>query len=263
MRKKCMFFFFLLGFSVLFANGGDTEKKKNSFAQELKKLLPDSLVVSVISHPLFGIDSSLVKWKKEIRERAKERKRKKKKINPYNIFFTDSSVLRGREYMKMYKGVLDSAYRKDGVPPNITTAILRIESDLGDSLGNFSAPNTFFTLYALYSKTLKTKKSHVKQFAALVGISQDLEVDIFSIKSSWAGAIAKMQFMPLSFHLAVDGDGDGVIDPFTSDVDAIFSITNYLSENGWKKGNWRAVYRYNRSKRYVNAVFKYSTLLEE
>ena len=56
-------------------------------------------------------------------------------------------------------------------------------------------------------------------------------------KGSWAGAMGQTQFMPSSFwKFAVDFDGDGHKNIWTSVPDALASTANYLKENGWQSG---------------------------
>ena len=54
---------------------------------------------------------------------------------------------------------------------------------------------------------------------------------------SYAGAMGQPQFMPSSYlKLAVDFDGDGRRDIWTSKADVLASIANYLARNGWRPG---------------------------
>jgi membrane-bound lytic murein transglycosylase B len=57
---------------------------------------------------------------------------------------------------------------------------------------------------------------------------------------SWAGAMGQSQFMPSSFlQYAVDFDGDGRRDIWTSQADVFASAANYLARNGWvRTGGW-------------------------
>jgi membrane-bound lytic murein transglycosylase B len=51
---------------------------------------------------------------------------------------------------------------------------------------------------------------------------------------SWAGAMGQSQFMPSSYLAhAVDYDGDGRRDIWTSPPDVFASIANYLAKAGW------------------------------
>jgi membrane-bound lytic murein transglycosylase B len=54
---------------------------------------------------------------------------------------------------------------------------------------------------------------------------------------SYAGAMGQPQFMPSSFlRLAVDFDGDGRRDIWTSKPDVLGSIANFLAQSGWRAG---------------------------
>jgi membrane-bound lytic murein transglycosylase B len=55
------------------------------------------------------------------------------------------------------------------------------------------------------------------------------------MKGSWAGAMGQPQFMPSSYlRYAVDFDGDGRRDIWTSHADAFASMANYLKHHGWR-----------------------------
>jgi Transglycosylase SLT domain len=71
---------------------------------------------------------------------------------------------------------------------------------------------------------------------------------------SSAGAVGWTQFMPSTWHrFGVDADGDGRRDP-NSAPDAIFAAARYLRHLG-APGDWRkALFGYNHSRSYVDAV---------
>src|SRR5205814_9661012 len=57
------------------------------------------------------------------------------------------------------------------------------------------------------------------------------------MKGSWAGAMGQPQFMPSSFlRHAVDLDGDGRIDIWSSIPDVFGSMAHYLQNAGWTRG---------------------------
>ncbi|MNS97777.1 Membrane-bound lytic murein transglycosylase B precursor [compost metagenome] len=57
------------------------------------------------------------------------------------------------------------------------------------------------------------------------------------LKGSWAGAMGQTQFMPDSYlKLGVDQNGDGKVDIWGSDADALASAANLLAQAGWKRG---------------------------
>jgi murein DD-endopeptidase MepM/ murein hydrolase activator NlpD len=71
---------------------------------------------------------------------------------------------------------------------------------------------------------------------------------------SSAGAVGWMQFMPSTWlRWGMDGDGDGVADPWSPD-DAIFSAARYLAAAGGATDLPRAIFAYNHAQWYVDEV---------
>ena len=55
--------------------------------------------------------------------------------------------------------------------------------------------------------------------------------------ASWAVALGGPQFLPSVYlRLAVDGDGDGLADIWSSEADTLASIANYFVNAGWRPG---------------------------
>ena len=81
---------------------------------------------------------------------------------------------------------------------------------------------------------------------------------------SSAGAIGPMQFMPATFAAyAVDGDGDGVTDPWNP-ADAIFTAARYLCASGAGRGAdgvRDALFAYNHAEWYVDLVLAARTAI--
>ena len=73
--------------------------------------------------------------------------------------------------------------------------------------------------------------------------------------ASTAGAQGPMQFIPSTWR--VYGLGGNVHDPH----DAILGAANYLHANGAPRNYPRALYRYNPSRAYVDAVLRYARLI--
>jgi membrane-bound lytic murein transglycosylase B len=72
---------------------------------------------------------------------------------------------------------------------------------------------------------------------------------------SVAGAQGPMQFLPATWHAY--GLGGDIQDPH----DAILGAANYLHANGAPDSYARALYRYNPSPLYVDAVLRYARLI--
>jgi len=67
-------------------------------------------------------------------------------------------------------------------------------------------------------------------------MSREESLDPLAPLGSYAGAMGIPQFMPSSFrNYAVDGDGDGRRNLWTSWADVFASVANYLREHGWRK----------------------------
>jgi membrane-bound lytic murein transglycosylase B len=73
--------------------------------------------------------------------------------------------------------------------------------------------------------------------------------------SSSAGARGPMQFLPSTWRLY--GMGGNIRDP----EDAILGAANYLHASGAPRNNRRAIYAYNHSRRYVEAIARYSRVM--
>ncbi len=118
----------------------------------------------------------------------------------------------------------------------------------------------------MMEKAQKKASWAIGELLALQQMRKVSPIPIQQLRGSWAGAFGLSQFIPSSYvKLAVDGNGDGKINLF--DVrDAAHSVGHYLSTAGWgtsKKARHRAVYNYNHSEDYVNAVLGLCTRLEK
>ena len=66
---------------------------------------------------------------------------------------------------------------------------------------------------------------------------QEGHVTLADMRSSWAGAMGQPQLLPSGFYkYAIDFDGDGRRDIWTSVPDVLGTIANHLVELGWQRG---------------------------
>jgi membrane-bound lytic murein transglycosylase B len=57
------------------------------------------------------------------------------------------------------------------------------------------------------------------------------------MQGSWAGAMGHTQFMPTAYtNYAIDGDGDGIVNLWESEQDALASAAHFLWKLGWTPG---------------------------
>jgi membrane-bound lytic murein transglycosylase B len=77
-----------------------------------------------------------------------------------------------------------------------------------------------------------------EQLVAALKIIQRGDVTPEGMLGSWAGAMGQTQFIPTTYQaFAVDFDGDGHRDIWTSNADALASTANYLRASGWQSGS--------------------------
>jgi len=150
------------------------------------------------------------------------------------IFVTDKRSSKGRKFIKKHQATLLRAEKKYGVPVEIITAIIGVESYYGKHTGKYTIFDSLTTLGFDYPKRSKFFRSELKQFLLL---SKEENIDVDEMTGSYAGAMGMPQFISSSYRrYAVDFDGDGKRDLWNSIEDVIGSVANYFSEHGWKSG---------------------------
>ncbi|WP_442864405.1 lytic murein transglycosylase [Aurantiacibacter sp. MUD11] len=171
-------------------------------------------------------------------------------VNPATGFAWMSSYLRrhntpsrisgGVRKLAEVRPLAAEVERQYGVPAEILVAIWGHETAYGAVMGSFDLPRSLATLAwdgrrrTLFERELIDVLKMVDQ-----GVPRD------QLTGSWAGAFGNGQFLPSVYlRLAVDGDGDGDRDVWTSDVDTLHSIANYFRDAGWRTGEPWAVRAY-------------------
>ncbi len=150
------------------------------------------------------------------------------------IFVTKSRISEGKTYFKQHHTILKHAEEKYGVPAEIITAILGVESRYGRHKGKFRVMDSLTTLGFDYPPR---RTFYRKELAEFLLLSREEKLDPLSFVGSYAGAMGKAQFIASSYrHYAIDFDGDKVRDLLHSDADAIGSIASYLKRHGWQRG---------------------------
>jgi membrane-bound lytic murein transglycosylase B len=224
--------------------------KKDAIAQKLKNNgFSDDEIQSIFS------DSRIKLYPEMLNRSGKGLNYMSRKFG----LLTKKSVMRGQKVLKEHSAVFKEIENRFGVEKEVLVAIYRVETNLGNTRGNYPVINSLLTM-SVYEN--RRSEWATEELINLLMICKGNNKDPFSIKGSWAGAFGLCQFIPSSYLLyAVDGNGDGAIDLFNFN-DAIASIANYLKEHGWVKGNMnrnkKAVWAYNHCDNYVKAVFAYA-----
>jgi membrane-bound lytic murein transglycosylase B len=194
------------------------------------------------------------------------------------------SIKKGKIFIKENKESLSSLEKRFGTSPQIITAILVVESKLGNYPMRYNVVTAYANLASLLDPdylgqiqkkyageypllndedTIKRAQSKAQwaldELYHLVRIANELKMDPLSIMGSFAGAIGPAQFIPSTFRTyGVDGDEDGICNPFNM-ADAKASIGHYLKSSGWSEDasletKRNVIWQYNHSQVYVNTI---------
>ncbi len=138
--------------------------------------------------------------------------------------------------------IAEEAYR---ISKYITSAIIGIESDFGKKKGDFNPFNAYVSMYADNYK----KEFASTQLEELLIFCEKNEIDVLSLKSSYAGAISYAQFLPYSLNRWFIGN-----DLYDMDNN-ILSAASYLSYFKKITGSLEeAISEYNPSELFVKTV---------
>jgi lytic murein transglycosylase len=142
-------------------------------------------------------------------------------------------IANGRSKLNEWKKTLDAVEKKYGVPREIIVAIWGRETGFGAVGGNKNAIQALATLSFIGAR----KDYFYPELIAALQILEGDHLPLERLKSSWAGAMGQPQFLPSKFlRFAVDQDGDGRRDIWTSVPDTLGSIGNFLKGHGWVAG---------------------------
>ncbi len=208
----------------------------------------------------------------------------------YSHNYNANSIKKSKKFLEDNFNLLSEAEFKYGVPKEVITSILWIETKHGSYLGNNRIVSVYLsTAMCDHPEYVQANKDELRlnfsgekdslaklekkidersakkaswaldQLVALNKMDKLSYINVLELKGSWAGAFGWSQFLPSSYmSWAVDGNNDEKIDLFDVE-DAIFSVANYLKTNGWGESNEakrKAVFHYNNLNDYVNAVLK-------
>jgi len=153
----------------------------------------------------------------------------------YRALFVNERLVRaGLEFWQHHRRALARARGAYGVPEEIIVAIIGIETFYGRNTGRWRVIDALATLAFDYPPRAPFFRGELESYLLFV---RDLQLDVYSVQGSYAGAIGIPQFMPGSYlRYAVDFNGDGAIDLRESAADAIGSVANFLRQHGWQPG---------------------------
>lgn len=158
------------------------------------------------------------------------------KVKPWSeyrkIFLTPRRISGGVDFFRQHETELRQIALKTGVPPEIITAIIGVETFYGTRTGSYRAIDALATLAFDYPPRSQFFRGELRQLFLL---ARDEQLDISQLTGSYAGALGPPQFIPSSYrNFSVDGNNDGRRN-LLSDWDDIFaSVANYFVVHNWQ-----------------------------
>jgi len=150
------------------------------------------------------------------------------------LFIENKRISNGKAFIAANNDLFNKVEEEFGVPREIITSIIGVETRYGKIKGSYRVLDSLATLGFDFPRRSNFFKSELIQFFLL---TDQNNLDIYSIKGSYAGAMGYGQFISSSYRAyAIDYDGDGNADLFNSIPDAVASVANYLKVHGWKRG---------------------------
>ena len=150
------------------------------------------------------------------------------------IFLTRDRLQGGVKFWQSNANTLSKAKLAYGVPEEIITAIIGVETRYGKHKGRFPVIDALATLAFAYPPRSKFFTKELEQYLLM---TREEKLDPLEQLGSYAGAMGMPQFISSSFRsYAVDFDSDGKRNLWTNTNDVIGSVANYFKKHRWKNG---------------------------
>nr|WP_297347722.1 lytic murein transglycosylase [uncultured Glaciecola sp.] len=219
----------------LFAQGDTLVEKRSlntQFVEYLTQLRTEAEDKGFAAELLDAAFAS-IKMREKVVKADKNQPETKLTLDKYlNTRVPDWKVKQALEKMQEHDELLNKVEKKYGVQKRFIVALWGNESNFGRIQGNHPV------LSSLASLAFDGRREALfkKQFFAALTILSEGHVAIDDFTGSWAGAMGQSQFMPTSFlSYAVDGNGDGKKDIWSTPEDVFSSIANFLAKEGWNR----------------------------
>jgi membrane-bound lytic murein transglycosylase B len=149
------------------------------------------------------------------------------------LLITDQRIVNGRAAFQQNGALLARVRDRFAVDPGVIIGIWGLESSFGTGMGDFHVVEALATL-AWEGRRAGFFRG---ELIAALHILDHGDVTPAHMLGSYAGAMGQPQFMPSSYlRYAVDFEGHGRRDIWTSRPDVLGSIANYLAQSGWRVG---------------------------
>jgi membrane-bound lytic murein transglycosylase B len=147
------------------------------------------------------------------------------------LVITDKRITDGRQAVAANRPLFQLVQQRFGVGAGVIAGIWGLESSFGTGTGDFRVVEALATL-AWEGRRASFFRG---ELMAALKILDHGDVAPGAMTGSYAGAMGQPQFMPSSYlRYAVDFEGHGRRDIWTSKPDVLGSIANYLAQSGWR-----------------------------
>ena len=147
-----------------------------------------------------------------------------------NKIVSKTRVKKASQKLIEHDEILTKISKKYGVQKRFIVTFWGVETNFGQYLGSFNVSHALATLAYDGRRSAYFRKELINALQIL----QEGHITPSNMKGSWAGAMGQSQFMPSSFlSYAVDWDGDGKRDTWSTKSDVFASTAYYLQQAGW------------------------------
>lgn len=207
---------------------------------------------------------------------------------------TDQAVTESSRFLKENRKAFESAHKKYQVSSDVISALLWIETRHGDNTGQFHILSVYLHLLQsdrvanrqllttmaleqnkslkvytnkelkkkMQARTLKKAEWAREELRALASIHKKGQLNLKTLKGSYAGAFGLAQFIPSSYRDYAKSTNANVSPNLMKPKDAILSVAHYLSKHGWKnkkaQNKITALMSYNNSRDYADSILAIS-----
>lgn len=204
------------------------------------------------------------------------------------------SVRETSRFLDAHRKSFQKAEKKYKVPSSVVSALLWIETRHGDDRGSFHIVSVYLHLLQsnrplirqhmtklaaelnskskaysepeirkiMVDRSAKKRQWAREQIYALHSIFKKKQLDLKTLKGSFAGAFGISQFIPSSYRDYAKSAQPSKAPDLYDSADAIMSVSNYLSRHGWhQKGSSAkvsALMKYNNSRDYAESILEIS-----
>jgi membrane-bound lytic murein transglycosylase B len=156
----------------------------------------------------------------------------------YRARFVEPQRIReGLRWWQANEAALAQAEARWGVPAEMVTAIVGVETFYGRIVGSYKVVDALATLAFDFPSGRSDRSSFYRdELGAFLQWCSTEGRDPQAVKGSYAGAIGLPQFMPSSIlKYAIDFDNDGRVDLDTHGADVVGSVAHYFAQFGWQR----------------------------